>query len=132
MLFGSLEEAVEKTAGWECVQEDLRALSAFLRDNELKMRFCATCLTSQKERNELLRYVGSLVDWKWEHLSSFLFRLDAALPILVRRFKLAAMMGSKNPDEGIEEIQTAVLRRAYEALRRPCFLLKVQVLRVIA
>ena len=123
---------MSKAVGWEGLHDDLKAVSYFLKDNELKMRFCHCCVRSRKERAQILRYVGRPIDWKRERVSAFLTRLIVVLPILQQRINLDAMLGNKTVDGGLHEIAGAIVRQAFAALARPGFLLQVQVLRVLS
>ena len=81
MVFGALEHVCEASQQWLVLEQDLRALSALLRDNGLKMRYVETCVQERADKTLLMRWVGKQVSWKWEYLHRFLSRVSPLIPI---------------------------------------------------
>ena len=69
MLFGAWEYAVKTCAGWEAMEEKLRAISSFLRNEQYRLRFVQTCLGTPEEKALFSSYQPSITDWKWEYLT---------------------------------------------------------------
>ena len=68
--FGALQVACESAPWWQVFWSHLTALSSFLNDNGLRMRFVATCCTGNHSRHASLfsSWGGQICNWKWHLL----------------------------------------------------------------
>ena len=132
MIFGSLEDAVTNCPEWCALQEDIRLVSTFMLHAGLRNRFCKTCVPIN-ERDLVLRYLGKHADWKWEHMAAFLTRLHPILPILISRFDASKILGHGFVAEGtgVQEIDTAIIKKLDSVLRKPGLALQCSVMRLI-
>jgi hypothetical protein len=135
MIFGSLEEAVNDTPGYDGLHADLNAISHFLVDTQLKMRFCATCLRTEAEKGAFTRYVGRQCGWKWEYMTKFFNRLLPLLPLLLSNFSASKISRTQRHGgqefSGLSEITAAVVSSVDKALKRKGLFIKVAALRCI-
>lgn len=134
MIFGALEESTGRCSAWATLEGELKALSAFLREANLKMRYCALCVPNPLDRAILTGRVGKIVGWKWEYLHRFLAQLSPLLPVLEKTFVLDKVLGLVKPPDSanISEVTTVVVKKVGAALVRPGFRLQVEMLRSIA
>lgn len=133
MVFGALQEGTERCSTWSTLESELRAVSAFLREANLRMRFLALCVPNPLDRATLNSRVGKVVGWKWEYLHRFLAQLSPLLPVLERTFVLDKVLGLVKPPDSanISEVTTVVVKKVGAALARPGFRLQVEMLRSI-
>lgn len=127
VMFNALEGALTLAGVWGDFEKDLRALTGFLGNRDLRVLFVETCIPPAKRAYAKLfaHFPHRLVSWRWEHMEHVLEALVPRVPLLLEYFSIESMQA------GGSEIEPVLFAAVAKALATPHLLATCEVFRIV-
>lgn len=95
IFFNALESACKSVIFAATFFVDLRAITNFLSNKQLRRKFQACCMSGKAGRHEFNSFPRTHVDWRWEFLGPALTNVLRLLPYMVLHFDLQRMLAAE-------------------------------------